>query len=120
VSKRTELRGARVLVSRSRRAVDAEARYEELGLVVEQCGSAGVKGAKVACGEADLYVQPGNAGLLWDSCAPEAIVRAAGGEWRTTFGEASDYARERIVNERGIVTGNEALVTRFLSEWPSS
>jgi 3'(2'), 5'-bisphosphate nucleotidase len=114
VGDRAELRGARVVVSRSHRAKEAEARIAELGLILEPCGSAGVKAARVACAEADLYVQPGNAGKLWDSCAPEAIVRAAGGTWRTGYGETYDYAREEITNARGVVTGNEPLVTALV------
>jgi 3'(2'), 5'-bisphosphate nucleotidase len=115
VSPRTELRGARVLVSRSRRVPEADEKLAALGLLVEPCGSAGVKGALVACGEADLYVTPGNAGKLWDSCAPEAIVRAAGGEWRSAFGEPYDYARERLANDRGIVTGSGPLVRQLVA-----
>ncbi len=114
VSAPAKLEAARVLVSRSRRVAEAEERIAELGLVVEPCGSAGVKGARVACGEADLYVQPGNAGSLWDSCAPEAIVAAAGGAWRTSTGEPYRYAREHIKNERGVVAGSGALVSEFV------
>jgi 3'(2'), 5'-bisphosphate nucleotidase len=119
VAQRKALAGARVLVSRSRRVPEAEAKIAALGLVAVPCGSAGVKGAKIACGEADLYAQPGNAGQLWDSCAPEAIVRAAGGQWRTGSGEPFDYARERLVNDRGIVAGNDSLVTELVAsvEW---
>ncbi len=115
VAARSELRGARVVVSRSRRAPEGEAKIAELGLVLEPCGSAGVKAARVACAEADLYVQPGNAGKLWDACAPEAIVRAAGGIWRTDRGEPYDYAREEITNARGIVSGNDALVAKMVA-----
>ena len=42
-------------------------------------GSAGLKGALVATGAHDVYVQPGRAGMRWDACATEALVRAAGG-----------------------------------------
>jgi 3'(2'), 5'-bisphosphate nucleotidase len=115
VATRTEVKGARVLVSRSRRVPAAEAKIAELGLVAVPCGSAGVKGAKVACGEADLYVQGGNAGQRWDSCAPDAIVSAAGGTWVTSSGDAYDYAQERLVNEHGIVAGNPALVARLVA-----
>ena len=115
VGRRAELRGASVLVSRSRRATDAEAKLAELGVVTLPCGSAGVKAARVACGEADLYVAPGNAGKLWDACGPEAIVRAAGGTWVTARGERFDYAREEITCSQGIVTGNAALVGQLVS-----
>jgi 3'(2'), 5'-bisphosphate nucleotidase len=115
VSAKTELAGARIVVSRSHRSPRGEARIAALGLVVEPCGSAGVKAARVACGEADLYAQPGNAGKRWDACAPEAIVRAAGGEWQTVFGERYDYAQEEITNTHGIVAANPALVNAFVA-----
>jgi 3'(2'), 5'-bisphosphate nucleotidase len=119
VTDRRALAGARTVVSRSHRAADTEAKLAALGLVVEPCGSAGVKAARVACGEADIYVQPGNAGKLWDSCAPEAIVRAAGGDWRTARGDLYDYAREDIANRDGVVTGPGALVSALVAsgEW---
>jgi 3'(2'), 5'-bisphosphate nucleotidase len=117
VGGRSTLQGARIVVSRSHRALDGEAKLAALGLVLEPCGSAGVKAARVACGEADLYAQPGNAGKLWDACAPEAIVRAAGGEWRNTLGDPYDYAREDITNRQGIVTGNGALVAALVSSF---
>lgn len=110
VGTRTELRGSRVVVSRSRRSPAADKRIAELGLIAVPCGSAGLKAAKVACGEVDLYVHGGPAGKLWDSCAPEAIVRAAGGDWRDARGELSDYAREEIENLHGVCAGNPTLV----------
>ena len=112
VTKRAELRGARVLVSRSHLAPAArERKIAALGMVAVPCGSAGVKGAKIACGEADLYVQPGRAGSLWDACAPEAIVRCAGGEWSDARGGRYEYARGRVAGERtASCAGNAALV----------
>lgn len=35
----------------------------------------------------------------------------------TAFGEPYDYAQERIVNERGIVAGNDALVARVIASF---
>jgi 3'(2'), 5'-bisphosphate nucleotidase len=106
VTAKKELRGARVVVSRSHLSPQAQARIAELGLVVVPCGSSGVKAAKVACGEADLYAQPGPAGKLWDGCAPEAVVRGAGGVWTDARGDAWDYAREELSLDRGVVAGN--------------
>jgi len=110
VSGRTELRGARAVVSRSRRSPAADAKLAQLGLVAVPCGSAGLKAAKVACGEADLYVHGGRAGKLWDSCAPEAIMRAAGGDWRDARGHETTYAREELENLHGVCAGPPALV----------
>ena len=109
-----QLRGARVVVSRSHLSPEAKARIAELGLIVVPCGSSGVKAVKVASGEADLYAQPGRAGRLWDGCAPEAIVRAAGGEWSDARGNPCDYARETMENLHGVVAGNAALAREII------
>ncbi len=115
VSSHEDVRGARVLVSRSHLSDEARAKMEALGLVTVPCGSAGVKAIRVACGDADLYAQPGRAGSLWDACAPEAIVRAAGGVWLTTRGDGYDYANESLENKGGVVAGNEKLVRAIVA-----
>lgn len=134
VSAKKDLQGARVLVSRSHLPQAAHDAMARLGLVTVPCGSAGVKAAKIACGEGDLYAQPGRAGNLWDACAPEAVVRAAGGVWRAFTPrrgrpkqdvpaprgqrDGYDYARDMLVNDEGVITGNEALVDAVLAaEW---
>ena len=63
----------------------------------------------VACGEADLYFQPGMAGKLWDSCGPEAIVRAAGGHVSDTRGLPLAYRGAELANAHGFVVSNGAL-----------
>jgi 3'(2'), 5'-bisphosphate nucleotidase len=88
-------------------------------MVVVPCGSAGVKAAKVACGEADLYVQPKSAGKLWDACAPEAIVRAAGGAWVDSKGAPYSYARETLENVTGVAAGHPALVKQMVERFTS-
>ena len=77
---------------------------------VTPCGSAGVKAARVAAAEADIYAQPGRAGKLWDACAPEAIVRAAGGTVTDEVGAPYDYARGGdLTNSRGLIVTNGKL-----------
>jgi 3'(2'), 5'-bisphosphate nucleotidase len=115
VSAHGELVGGRVLISRSHLPEEARAHIAALGLVTIPCGSAGVKAAKIACGEGDLYAQPGRAGKLWDACAPEAVVRAAGGVWRTTTGDGYDYASESLENGRGVLAGNARLVEAVIA-----
>jgi 3'(2'), 5'-bisphosphate nucleotidase len=72
-------------------------------------GSSGLKGALVADGTHDVYVQPGRAGMRWDACATEALVVAAGGKCTDADGEPFDYASADIVNRRGIVATNGLL-----------
>jgi 3'(2'), 5'-bisphosphate nucleotidase len=54
-------------------------------------GSVGLKIGLIARGEADVYLEPGPYTKLWDSCGPEAILRAAGGEFTTILGEPLVY-----------------------------
>ena len=102
----TLVHDARAVVSRSRRGPALDAVLSRAGVrEVVQLGSAGLKGAAVATGDADLYVQLGNAGSLWDSCAPEAIVRAAGGAYTDQHGEAVDYRGDLLLT-KGLVAGS--------------
>jgi 3'(2'), 5'-bisphosphate nucleotidase len=95
---------ARVLVSKSRKsplcreAVSLLAPREVL-----RVGSAGLKGAAVADGRADIYLAPEFAGSRWDSCAPEAIIRALGGNFTDVGGEPLDYRAAGVENDRGAV-----------------
>jgi 3'(2'), 5'-bisphosphate nucleotidase len=68
----------------------------------------------VAAGEADLYLQPGHAGKLWDTCAPEAIVKAAGGVMTDGHGRPFDYRRAELTNKDGLVAANPLLHARVI------
>jgi 3'(2'), 5'-bisphosphate nucleotidase len=110
VSRTASLEQARVVISRSRHAEGTAAAIARLGASkVERVGSAGVKGGLVACGEADIYVHVGVAGKRWDTCAPEAIVRAAGGMVSDATGAEIDYRAASLVNASGIVMTNGLL-----------
>ncbi len=77
-------------------------------------GSSGLKSALVATGEHDVYLQPGRAGMRWDACASEALVRAAGGELTEVGGAAIDYANLDIVNHNGLLATNGLLHQRVI------
>ncbi len=112
VSSVSDLAHANLVVSRSRRQPSLDEAARELGVgKVTICGSAGVKAVRVAAGEADIYAQPGHAGKLWDSCAPEAVVEAAGGKVSDTLGGAFDY-RGELENRRGFLATNARLYDR--------
>ena len=101
---------ATVVVSRSHRPEHLDAILAHLGArAVVPTGSAGVKAAKIAAGEADIYVQPGRAGKRWDACGPEAIVRAAGGVVSDARGTAFEYASGALENDFGFVATNARL-----------
>jgi 3'(2'), 5'-bisphosphate nucleotidase len=109
-SRAPSLADAELLVSRSHRTGKLEELAVKLGFrQVTRCGSAGVKATRIACGEADVYAQPGRAGALWDACAPEALVNAAGGLATDAHGTRIDYAARELPNHHGFVATNGIL-----------
>ncbi len=110
VSSVKTLAEAELVVSRSHSSGALEAFAERAGVrKITPCGSAGVKGVRIAAGEADIYSQPGRAGKRWDSCAPEAIVVAAGGAVTDDRGLPFEYASGELDNDHGFVATNGAL-----------
>ena len=100
---------ARCLVSRSRATDETFATFAKLGATnVKKLGSAGLKAAMVACGEAEAWLQPSAGGKLWDTCGPEAIVRAAGG----VFSEI-DYAAGPLELPGILVASTQTLYARL-------
>jgi 3'(2'), 5'-bisphosphate nucleotidase len=116
VSSTDRLSVAEIVVSRSRHERGMEESAERFGVrKITPCGSAGVKGARVAAGEADVYLQPDRAGKLWDSCALEAIVVAAGGRVTDGRGRILDYLSPIIDHEHGLLVTNGKLHEAILA-----
>lgn len=110
VSAVAEPREAHVLCSRSHRSGRLARALGRLApRQVQPMGSAGLKGAHVAQGSADLYVTLGASGKLWDSCALDAIVRAAGGIVTDTGGVPIDYRSPEMSLRSGLVVANPEL-----------
>jgi 3'(2'), 5'-bisphosphate nucleotidase len=104
-----------VVSSRSHRSSLLEQAIQHLGAQeVLPIGSAGLKGAAVARGAADIYLAPEHAGCRWDSCAPEAIIRAAGGIYTDAHGHRLDYRAASLYNDRGIVAAAPGLHERVV------
>jgi 3'(2'), 5'-bisphosphate nucleotidase len=105
----------RAVISRSHPSPRTEAILERLEVAERiQCGSVGVKAARVIEGTADLYVHPSNGAKLWDACAPDALIRSAGGVMTNIDGEAIDY-RGRLPVERGLIATSKLLLPRVLA-----
>jgi len=71
-------------------------------------GSAGSKCALVASGAADLYVHPVPYLKEWDTCAPEAMLRAAGGRVTDCSGESLRYGKADPAQPGGIFAAHPA------------
>lgn len=99
--------GIRLVASKSHRTSGVEAIKRALGIEDEMnMGSVGLKIGLVAEATRDLYVYTGGRTKLWDTCGPEAILRAAGGQMTDLDGSPLDYVGPDLHNRRGIVASN--------------
>lgn len=77
-------------------------------------GSVGVKCSLIAEGRADVYVHPVPFLKEWDTCAPEAVLRGAGGRVTDCAGETLTYGKEKPAQLRGIFAGQAGVWARAL------
>ncbi|MDB4944906.1 MAG: 3(2),5-bisphosphate nucleotidase [Labilithrix sp.] len=110
VSAERELSRARCAVSRFQRSKSVDAKLRTLGLRERvPIGSSGIKGIEVAAGRLELYAHPSQGTVnLWDACAPDAIVRAAGGLLTDARGVPFDY-RGDVAQGQGTIAANPIL-----------
>ncbi|MBI5502522.1 MAG: 3'(2'),5'-bisphosphate nucleotidase CysQ [Deltaproteobacteria bacterium] len=109
VSDRTDLAGFRLLVSRSHRSPKIDAVRDALGLRREEpCGSVGLKMARLARGDADLYVHFGGGTKEWDLGAPDILIHEAGGAVTDISGARIPYNREDVRTPAPFVASNGA------------
>ena len=66
------------------------------------CGSVGVKCARIAEDQADVYVHPVAFLKEWDTCAPEAVLRGAGGQVTDCGAGPLTYGKSDPRQPRGI------------------
>lgn len=104
IAKPSELRLA---VSRSHRSRHVELLKEKLGLSTEiSCGSVGLKVGLIGEKKADIYTHLSPKVSPWDVCAPEAILRAAGGTFVDLEGRQLEYVANAVKNEKGFLATN--------------
>lgn len=71
---------------------------------VVRCGGAGFKVLQLLEGKAHGYVFASAGCKRWDTCAPEAILEAAGGMLTDIHGEHYDYRKtENVTNTKGVL-----------------
>ncbi|WP_447970341.1 3'(2'),5'-bisphosphate nucleotidase CysQ family protein [Nitrospira sp. M1] len=98
-----------LIVSRSHRNPKIDTIKHHVGITKEfPCGSVGLKIGAIAKHDADAYIEPGPFTSLWDACAPEAIIRGAGGRFTNIYGEAILYGYDTLKNTKGLVATNGA------------
>jgi 3'(2'), 5'-bisphosphate nucleotidase len=115
VSQTADTSQLRLVVSRSHRSPEVDRIAALLGTnrLIES-GSVGLKCGLLAEGVADLYIHPSPKSSRWDSCAPEAVLRGAGGQLVDVFGERYNYDGREILNTNGLIGCNTAAYERVM------
>ena len=109
-SKLTIVAEARLLASRSHRSKKLEVVKQRLGIAHERnVGSVGVKIGFIARGEGDLYIHPSRGCKAWDTCAPQALLEAAGGRLTDLQGRPLHYDDADQRHNRGLIASNGVL-----------
>jgi 3'(2'), 5'-bisphosphate nucleotidase len=107
VSEVREAAQIRLVASASHRTAEIDEVKNALGISNElNIGSVGLKLALISLGERDLYVNPSAKSKLWDVCAPEAILRAAGGVLTDAQGAPIRYDDPDLRCRAGLVASN--------------
>ncbi len=110
VSTVSDLDKIRLVASASHRSHQIDDVKNALGISREMnIGSVGLKLGLIAMGEMDLYVNPSSKSKAWDTCAPEALLREAGGKITDLWGEPLHYDRAELHNQRGLLASNGLL-----------
>ena len=113
----------RLVISASHRSDAIDKVKTALGTDDElNIGSVGVKMGLIAAGERDLYVNPWPKCKAWDTCAPEAILHAAGGRLTDLHGAPIRYDQVDLGRLSGMVASNghlhEAVLARLAPLFP--
>jgi 3'(2'), 5'-bisphosphate nucleotidase len=109
VSDQKELSMMRLAASRSHRSRRMNKVVEAFGLKDEVLrGSVGIKVGLLVEQQCDLYVHLSPRTKQWDTCAPEIILREAGGCLTDLFGRTLSYNKADVQNRNGVVASNGA------------
>ncbi len=110
VSKQQEIKKLRLVVSRSHRPPLVDSVIARMGLQRERAiGSVGLKIGLIARGRAEFYVHPNAGTKEWDTCAPDIIVREAGGTMTDCWGRPLRYNQTDVVRRFGVLASHRIL-----------
>jgi|RhiMetdeSRZDD1v2_1073273.scaffolds.fasta_scaffold96132_2 3'(2'), 5'-bisphosphate nucleotidase len=102
-------------MSRSHHSPKVDLIKERLGITNQiQSGSVGLKVGLLAEGRAHLYLHLGAKTNQWDTCAPQAILEAAGGIMTDRSGNSLQYNTPEIRNLHGVVASNGVIHERVI------
>ena len=107
VSDKTDFALMNLAVSRNHRSPKMSRVMEAFGLRSEtKRGSVGLKVGLIVERVCDLYIHLSPRTKHWDTCAPEIILREAGGEMTDLFGARFVYNTPQVQNFNGVLATN--------------
>lgn len=117
VSAVERLEDLRLVASNSHRDSNIDRVKSALGIDNEfNIGSVGLKLSLIALAERDLYVNPATKCKTWDTCAPEAILHAAGGLMTDLHGAPLRYDEEQMLRTTGMVASNGRIHDQIIAK----
>ena len=117
LTERSTIHNTTLCVSRShpsRTLNGIASRYDNVTML--PVGSVGLKIAHVLAGDADAYVSMADRMKEWDTCAPEAILRAAGGLMTDCLGAPLRYNKDDVKQPHGVIATNGLVHEAFRTE----
>ncbi|HEX8846484.1 MAG TPA: 3'(2'),5'-bisphosphate nucleotidase CysQ [Pyrinomonadaceae bacterium] len=117
VSDRSGLAGVRLAASRTHRSPRMDTVVRSFGIKEEvRRGSVGIKVGLIIERQCDLYIHLSPRTKQWDTCAPEIILREAGGRMTDLFGGPLAYNHPDVQNRNGLVASSGALHDRVIEK----
>jgi len=105
----------RIVASRSHFEPSVDRLRQRLGIdKLIRSGSVGLKCGLIARGDCEVYVHPSSYAKLWDSCAPAAVLMAAGGTMTDIHGEPILYSSKELRLCKGLVASNGRVHDRLI------
>lgn len=115
VSDHLEVSTMRLAASRSHRSPRMDQVVQAFGIKDEVLrGSVGIKVGLIVEQQCDLYVHLSPRTKQWDTCAPEIILREAGGAITDLFGQPLGYNKAQVQNRNGVVASNGVAHQRII------
>jgi 3'(2'), 5'-bisphosphate nucleotidase len=115
VSETRDVERMRLAASRSHRSQRMDRVVRALGIEEEvQRHSVGIKVGLIVERQCDLYIHLSTGTKQWDTCAPEAVIREAGGLLTDLWGEPLRYNTPDVYNRNGLLASNASAHARVV------
>ena len=115
VSPESTLSRMTIAISRSHHSPQVVAIQQRLGVSgAIRSGSLGLKVGLICEGRAHLYLHMGGRTSQWDTCAPDAILREAGGRMTDIFNAPFRYNDPEVANLHGVIASSGAIHDRIV------